>query len=262
MKAFKRTLFVTLGLVACTQAGEASKQIDAILAKDWQQIGLKPNPPASDETFVRRVHLDIIGRIPTMQETQAFLKSTDKDKRAKLIDALLASDGFHQHMFHFWADLLRIQSRANGGQGDMTSKPYLEHVKRRIRENMPYDAFVRELLTAQGKVWDNPAIGYYMRDLGMPLDNLANTTPNILYELVLGGVLSSTLVPLFVRSLDDPDDDTASVLTTVSSTDTTPGVTASASSSATSRGSSTRGSPSASSGGWSASASPGASATA
>ena len=58
----------------------------------------------------------------------------------------------------------------------MTSKPYLEHVKRRIRENMPYDSFVRELLTAQGKVWDNPAIGYYMRDRGMPLDNMANTT--------------------------------------------------------------------------------------
>ncbi|MFM2178509.1 MAG: hypothetical protein RL015_2607 [Verrucomicrobiota bacterium] len=54
-------------------------------------------------------------------------------------------------MFHFWADLLRIQSRANGGQVEMTSMPYLEHVKRRIRENMPYDAFIRELLTPQGQ---------------------------------------------------------------------------------------------------------------
>jgi hypothetical protein len=176
MKALTRTLLVTLGLAVSTQAGEASKQIDALLAKDWQHHKLTPNSPASDETFVRRAHLDIIGRIPTMQETQAFLQSTDKDKRAKLIDALLASEGYTQHMFHFWADLLRMQSRANGGQGEMTSKPYLEHVKRRIRENMPYGAFVRELLTAQGKVWDNPAIGYYMRDLGMPLDNLANTT--------------------------------------------------------------------------------------
>src|SRR4029079_16922263 len=48
--------------------------------------------------------------------------------------------------------------------------------KQRIRENQPYDQFVRELLTAQGEVWHNPAIGYYMRDLGMPLDNMANTT--------------------------------------------------------------------------------------
>ncbi|MDP1587976.1 MAG: DUF1549 domain-containing protein, partial [Prosthecobacter sp.] len=149
MKAF--TLIFIIGFAITTNASE----IDAILAKDWQQHKLTPNPSASDETFVRRAHLDIIGRIPTLQETQAFLKNTDKDKRAKLIDTLLASEGYNQHMFHFWADLLRMQSRANGGQGEMTSKPYLEHVKKRVRENMPYDAFVRELLTAQGKVWDN-----------------------------------------------------------------------------------------------------------
>ena len=176
MKSFTRTLFITLGLVITANANEASRQIDALLAKDWQQHKLTANPPANDETLVRRFYLDIIGRIPTLQESQAFLTSTDKDKRAKLIDQLLASDGYSQRMFHFWADLLRVQTRSNGGQGDMTSKPYLEHVKQRIRENMPYDVFVKELLTAQGKVWNNPAIGYYMRDIGMPLDNLANTT--------------------------------------------------------------------------------------
>ena len=71
-----------------------ASEIDALLAKDWQQHKLTPNPPASDETFVRRAHLDIIGRIPTMQEAQAFLASTDKDKRAKLIDTLLAGEGY------------------------------------------------------------------------------------------------------------------------------------------------------------------------
>ena len=101
MKAFTRTLLVTFGLAVSTQADEASKQIDALLAKDWQQHKLTPNSSASDETFVRRVHLDIIGRIPTMQETQSYLKSPDKGKRAKLIDALLASDGYNHHMVHF-----------------------------------------------------------------------------------------------------------------------------------------------------------------
>lgn len=162
--------------VAETSTRDAARQIDSILVSDWRRHNLTGNPPATDEVFVRRIHLDLIGRIPTLQEARAFLTSTDSDKRAKLIDRLLSSEGYTQHMFHFWADILRVQSRANGAQGDMTSRPYLEHVKRRIRENMPYDAFVRELLTAQGKVWDNPAIGYYMRDLGMPLDNLANTT--------------------------------------------------------------------------------------
>ncbi|MBK8092636.1 MAG: DUF1549 domain-containing protein [Verrucomicrobiaceae bacterium] len=157
-------------------AAEPAREIDSLLAQGWQKHHLKPNPPASDDTFVRRIHLDIIGRIPTLDEAQAFHRSTAPDKRARLIDALLASEGHTAHFFHFWADLLRIQSRANSAQGDMTSKPYLHHIKRRLRENMPYDALVRELLTAQGKVWDNSAIGYYMRDLGMPLDNLSNTT--------------------------------------------------------------------------------------
>lgn len=170
-----------LGLSAGTSAEtldvrEAAARIDALLAQDWQQHKLTPNPPAGDETFVRRVYLDIVGRIPTLREAKEFLDSRNPDKRGGLIDRLLASDGHAQHMFHFWADILRVQSRANGAQGEMTSRPYVEHLKKRIRENQPYDQFVRELLTAQGKVWNNPAIGYYMRDLGMPLDNLANTT--------------------------------------------------------------------------------------
>lgn len=156
-------------------ASDAAREIDALLEEDWQKHGVPANAPADDATFVRRVHLDLVGRIPTLEEARAFLESRAPDKRARLIDALLASEGHVSRMFHFWADLLRVQSRANGGQGDMTSKPYLEHVKKRLRENLPYDALVRELLTAQGKVWDNPAIGYYMRDLGMPLDNLSNT---------------------------------------------------------------------------------------
>jgi hypothetical protein len=162
--------------VAATDVHEAAAQIDALLAQDWKQHEITPNPPANDETFVRRIYLDLVGRIPTLQEAREFLDSPATDKRAVLIDRLLDSDGHAQHMFQFWADLLRVQSRANSGQGEMTSKPYVEHVKKRIRENLPYDKFVHELLTAQGEVWHNPAIGYYMRDLGMPLDNMANTT--------------------------------------------------------------------------------------
>jgi hypothetical protein len=161
---------------ATSPSQDAAREIDGLLAKDWQEHKLQPNPPASDETLVRRLYLDLVGRIPTLREAREFLESRDPDKRAILIERLLASDGHAQHMFAFWADLLRVQSRTDGGQGEMTSKPYVEHVKKRIRENLPYDKFVHELLTAQGEVWHNPAIGYYMRDLGMPLDNLANTT--------------------------------------------------------------------------------------
>mgnify|MGYP001627276280 CR=1 FL=1 len=179
MKPRLLVLGFVLGLLGDSCADEAAitaaREIDALLTDHWQRQGVTPNPPADDATFVRRLHLDLVGRIPTLEETRAFLDDRSPDKHSRLIDRLLASPGFDAHFFHFWADLLRVQSRANGGQGEMTSKPYVEHIKRRIRENLPYDAFVRELLTAQGKVWDNPAIGYSMRDLGMPLDNMANT---------------------------------------------------------------------------------------
>ena len=69
-----------------------SAKIDTILAKEWQKNKLQPNAPASDEVFLRRIYVDIAGRIPTSDEARAFLADQGKDKRAKLIDTLLASD--------------------------------------------------------------------------------------------------------------------------------------------------------------------------
>lgn len=152
----------------------AAKQIDAILAADWQKNNLKGNPETDDTTFVRRIYLDIIGRIPTTREADQFLASKEADKRAKLIDKLLGSEAYVQHFFNYWADVLRLTS--NGNQtGGVTGAAYASFVKESLRANKPYDQFVRDMVAAQGKAWDNGAIGYYMRDRGMPLDNMANT---------------------------------------------------------------------------------------
>ena len=152
----------------------AAKQIDAILAADWKKNNLQGNPAVDDATFVRRLYLDVIGRIPTTRETEEFMASKDANKRAKLIDKLIASEGYVQHAFNYFADILRAQS--NGPQaGQVTGAAYTNFVKQSLRDNKPYDQFVRELVASQGKAWDNGAIGYYMRDRGMPLDNMANT---------------------------------------------------------------------------------------
>jgi hypothetical protein len=79
-----------------------------------------------------------------------------------------------QHFFNYWADVLRVTS--NGQQtGQITGAAYMNFVKQSLRDNKPYDEFVRDMVAAQGKAWENGAIGYYMRDRGMPLDNMANT---------------------------------------------------------------------------------------
>ncbi len=151
----------------------ASKQIDAILSADWQKNKLKPNEMASDEVFVRRIYLDIAGRIPTQREAETFLGDKGGDKRAKLIDQLLAGGGYVQQMFNYWSDILRLQT--NGNAGTITGTAYANYLKESLRLNKPYDKMVRELVASQGEAWENGAIGYYMRDRGMPLDNMAAT---------------------------------------------------------------------------------------
>jgi len=165
-----------LGLEIRAAATElpASSQIDSILSREWKAAGIQPNKPASDEVFLRRVYLDVIGRIPTYGEALAFLDSKDPAKRSKLIDQLLSSDGYAENFFNYWADILRAQS--SGAGADLGAQAYLNYVRESLRNNKPYDYFVRELLSTSGDCFDTGAVGYYLRDRGMPLDNFSNTT--------------------------------------------------------------------------------------
>ena len=173
------SILATLLFAASVQAAPvdttaASKQIDALLAKSWQKHQLKPNAPVDDATFLRRVYLTVVGRIPTLDEARAFYACQMPDKRAKLIDSLLASEGYVQNFFNYWADVLRAQSQ--GVAGSTTSQNYLNYIRAALRENKSWDQIARELVSSEGSCFDTGAIGYYMRDRGMPLDNLSNTT--------------------------------------------------------------------------------------
>lgn len=152
---------------------EVSQEIDRYVLDALKKKGLKPNPIASDEIFVRRIYLDIAGRIPSYDETVEFLNDPSTHKRQHLIDKLLDSKGFVSHQFNYFADLLRIKSRLR----NITGEPYINYVKESIENNKPYDQFVRELLTASGAYAErgHGAVGYYLRDFGMPEDNMSNT---------------------------------------------------------------------------------------
>lgn len=178
MASQRRTVLMILCLLAFLPAlawadvPAASRKIDALVDANLKKLGIAPNPLTTDEQFVRRIYLDIAGRIPTQDEASAFLLSSDPDRRSKLIDKLLDSEGYVSHWFHFWADLLRAKTRL---APQVFGGPYLEWIKSSLRENKPYDQMVYELLTSKGRIYDDPAAGYYLRDPGMPLDNLSNT---------------------------------------------------------------------------------------
>ena len=150
---------------------KAAARLDATIEAALKAAGRQPNPPASDEVFVRRVHLDIAGRIPTAAETAAFLADARPDKRALLIDALLHSPGATMDMFNWLADMLRVKDDPGKGARAWL---YEDWLKGQIAMNRPWDALVKEMLTADGKLCDNGAAGFLLRDAQMPLDGVSN----------------------------------------------------------------------------------------
>ena len=153
------------------EAKTTAAKIDALVEANLAKLDLKPNKDTDDYTFVRRAHLDISGAIPTLAQTNAFITSKT-EKREALVDGLLSSPGYVSHMYNYWASILRIQDRPDNGN---LAYPYRDWVKDQLRINRPYDEWVYEMLTAEGKVWQNPAVGYSLRDTGMPLVHVDNT---------------------------------------------------------------------------------------
>ena len=166
-------------MVASPDTKSAAAQVDELIENGYDRHKVEPNPSIDDTTFVRRVHLDIIGRNPTAAEAAEFLAANDPDKRARLIDSLLDSPGYASHQFNFWADILRITTRMQG-QGIENGISYTNWVKQAIASNMPYDQFVRDLITARGIIDENGAVGFYLRDRGMEIDHLATTVQTFL----------------------------------------------------------------------------------
>lgn len=151
---------------------QSAAQIDKLVEANYARHKVTPNAPATDEQFVRRVYLDITGTIPTLKQVRHFLDSKDSDKRSRLIDQLLNSPGYASNFYNYWGDILRLTERlTNNAPG----RPYNEWIRECLETNTPYDQMVFEMLTAEGKVWDNPAAGYILRDSGMPLDAMNNT---------------------------------------------------------------------------------------
>lgn len=146
-----------------------SNKIDLLIAQDLKSKKLEMPKKSSDDVFVRRAFLDIVGRIPTYEESYEFKKYNDRDA---LVDYLISTQGYNESMFNFYADILRLQKRLGGRT---SAETYITWVREQIKKNVPYNKIVKDILTAQGTIFTNPAVGYFLRDEGMLLDNVSNT---------------------------------------------------------------------------------------
>ncbi len=154
------------------ETAAAAAELDRLIEQKLAAVGQNPNPLVGDEVFLRRIYLQVAGRIPTLPEANEFFESHDSNRRQVLIDKLLSSSDYVSNMYNLWAETLRL---VQNPQPNIVSDPYLAYVKDMIRQNKQYDQWVYEMLTADGKIWENPATGFQIRDDGMPLPYVDNT---------------------------------------------------------------------------------------
>ncbi|WP_197454239.1 DUF1549 domain-containing protein [Stieleria varia] len=132
--------------------------IDELVNAKLKQLQYLPAETCSDDEFLRRVSLDVLGILPTIEETIAFSASTDKRKREQLVDALLQREEYAKFWSLKWGDLLRMTSKLVGDEGVYK---YHRWVEQSLHENMPYDQFAKELLTGAGSTLANPPANFY-----------------------------------------------------------------------------------------------------
>ncbi|MCP4887782.1 MAG: DUF1549 domain-containing protein [Planctomycetaceae bacterium] len=169
---------VSVALAQSADQSEQSQRIDQLVRARVDQVGQDRRPGIDEYTFCRRVYLDTIGRIPTIDELEMFIEDKDPDKRARLIRKLLHSKGYQSHWYNYWADLLRVKY-----VGDKLHHPgnYAQWIKESLRSNKRYDQMAHELINAGGPLYKpgNGATGFYARE-SMPLDHLANSVKTFL----------------------------------------------------------------------------------
>ena len=137
---------------------QVNNYIDDAVDQKLMQLKYLPSDLCTDEEFIRRVYLDVIGILPTLEEVTAFAADQDPNKRDKAVDQLLDRSEYSKFWALKWGDLLRLTS------GQVTNEgvyKYYRWVERSFRENKPYDQFATELLTATGSTFSNPAANFY-----------------------------------------------------------------------------------------------------
>jgi hypothetical protein len=134
--------------------------IDRLVDAKLERLKIQPSPLADDVTFFRRLSLDLTGRLPSSESVRAFLDDPrpSRVKRAKMIDKLIASPDYVDHWTVKWGDLLQSSRKYLGEKG---AYQFQQWIRDAIASNRPYDKLVRELLTARGSSYDNPAANYF-----------------------------------------------------------------------------------------------------
>ncbi len=141
----------------------ANNFIDAIVQANLKKMNVVPSRLTNDREFVRRVYLDVCGKLPSEAEQTAFVADTKTDKRVLLIDKLLDTPEYADVRTERLGDMLRVHPRnlGNNTAGERSTALWTEWIHDAVRDNLPYDQFVKQLLLARGSTFQNGAANFW-----------------------------------------------------------------------------------------------------
>ncbi len=152
-------MFTALAISADSTASSADKEntpiadIDSLMRTSWQENEIAPSPPATDGEWCRRVFLDVVGRIPRLDELDAYLEDNSRDKKALLVDRLLSdryAQSYTRHWTNIWTNVLIGRSGGSERNSRTNRRGMQVYLEEALRENRPYDQMVGELIGAVG----------------------------------------------------------------------------------------------------------------
>jgi hypothetical protein len=149
---------VPLG-IAIDQLPPSQNYVDEVVFTKLQNLGLPPSTNCDDATFLRRLTIDLAGRLPTLQETETFLADNNPQKRQQLVEHLLASTDYADFFANKWSAILRNKRRRN--EDRRATYAFHAWIRDSFLHNKPYDEFVREIVAATGQADLNPPVAWY-----------------------------------------------------------------------------------------------------
>lgn len=172
---------VVCGLVLAFTFHASATELDRTIQAENAEAGvtLQPQPTVSDLAFLRRVSLDLIGRIPTGKEIAEFTAWPEATRRQRLLDKLLQHPSFADRWSAFFADVLRIRTNADGGQA------MLAYIHKALQDDLAYDELARRLIATNGKAGRNPEVGFILGDNADPMA-LASATSQVFLGIRIG----------------------------------------------------------------------------
>lgn len=132
--------------------------IDELNLQQLKSLQLPPAPRCDDATFLRRATLDTVGRLPTAAESTAYFANPEETRRDQLIETLLADRSFFDYWTYRWSDLLLINGTRLRPEA---VKAYYLWIRKQVENNVPWDEFVRQVVTATGTSFENGATNFY-----------------------------------------------------------------------------------------------------